>query len=309
MKKLNRVFALLLVVMLMMTACGTSTQPELEDEIDREIDVYFEGYSEMGGVINVTELDLDGSTVESAYGGIGILAAEGETIGNALEHAGYSDLQPVLEGDTFEGWMEVQESVVIDEYGFEECVREIVSDKIYTTEELLELTVSDTAVTYIAKWANIPVESYFEPIDAWETDDVTTSGAFAFSANGGIMRFMNADGVEYEWAEYGYWLENGQALNDIMGTADGDALIGIEKDGAEFLGWTLYQADSTFLSEELVEEEGILCFPYESIYYSGYTLLKNPVLVGEQMPTEQLCGMSLLDTNYYAVAEWSESGN
>ena len=71
------------------------------------------------------------------------------------------------------------------------------------------------------------------------------------------------------------------------------------------LGWTLYQTDSTFLNEEMVKEEGILCFPYESIYYSGYTLLKNPVLVGEQMPTEQLCAMSVTGTNYYALAEWS----
>ena len=321
MKKLTRIFALLLAVLLTMAGCGASNQPEagaaegteqenaaapeMEEELNREIDVNLEGYDQVGGVINVTELDLDGNPVESTYGGIGILAAEGETIGSALDHAGYFDLQPVLEGDVFEGWMEVAEEVVVDEFDFEEVVRKALPEKIYTTEELLELTVPDHAVTYVAKWESVPAESYFEPVDAWETEDVMTSGSFSFSSNGGTMKFLNPDGTEYEWTEYAYWLEDGQALNDVMGTESIDALIGIEKEGAEFLGWTLYQTDSTFLNEELVEEEGILCFPYESIYYSGYTLLKNPVLVGEQMPTEQLCAMSVTGTNYYALAEWS----
>ena len=317
MKKLTRIFALLLAMLLTMAGCSTSNQSEAGaadgtepgvsemEEIDREIDVWLEGYDQIGGVISMTERDLDGNPVESTYDGIGILAAEGETIGSALDHAGYFDLQPVLEGDVFEGWMEVAEEVVLDEFDFEETVRKVLPEKIYTTEELLGLTVPDHAVTYVAKWESVPAESYFEPVDAWETDGVTTSGSFSFSANGGTMKFLNPDGTEYEWPEYAYWLEDGQALNEVMGTESIDALIGIEKEGAEFLGWTLYQTDSTFLNEELVEEEGILCFPYESIYYSGYTLLKNPVLVGEQMPTEQLCAMSVTGTNYYALAEWS----
>lgn len=313
MKKPTQVFVPLLATLLMVTSCGTSNQSEAgaasepEQEIDREIDVWLEGYDRIGGMIHMTELDLDGNPMESAYGGIGILAAEEETIGSALDHAGYSDLQPVLEGDVFEGWMEVVEEVVLDEYDFEETVRKVLPEKIYTTEELLALTVPAQGVTYVAKWESVPAESYFEPVDAWETDDVFTVGSFSFSANGGLMSFHHADGSGSQWPEYAYWLEDGQALNEIMGTDNGAALIGVEKEDAEFLGWTLYEAESVFLGDEPFEAEGILCFMYDS-EDSGYcTVLKNPVLIGEQMSTEQLCAMSVTGTNYFAVAEWSES--
>ena len=304
-KKIFALFAMFIVMLAVMVGCASAPPQQAEEEVDREIDISLDAYQMVGAVLSVKENDGSGSIVDEEYGGIGILAAEGETIGSALDHAGYSDLQPVLDGDVFEGWMEVVEEVVLDEFDFEETIRKVLPEKLYTTEELLALTVPDHAVAYVAKWESVPAERYFEPVDAWETDDVTTSGSFSFSANGGTMKFLNSDGTEYEWAEYGYWLEDGQALSEVMGTESADSLIGIEKEGAEFLGWTLYQADSIFLNEELVEEEGILCIPYESIYYSGYTLLKNPVLVGEQMPTEQLCGMSVIGTNYYALAEWS----
>ena len=304
-KKIFALFAMFIVMLAVMVGCASAPPQQAEEEVDREIDISLDAYQMVGAVLSVKENDGSGSIVDEEYGGIGILAAEGETIGSALDHAGYSDLQPVLDGDVFEGWMEVVEEVVLDEFDFEETIRKVLPEKLYTTEELLALTVPDHAVAYVAKWESVPAERYFEPVDAWETDDVTTSGSFSFSANGGTMKFLNSDGTEYEWAEYGYWLEGGQALSEVMGTESADSLIGIEKEGAEFLGWTLYQADSIFLNEELVEEEGILCIPYESIYYSGYTLLKNPVLVGEQMPTEQLCGMSVIGTNYYALAEWS----
>lgn len=305
-KKIAALFAMFAVMLAMVVGCASAPPQQAEEEVDREIDISLDAYEMVGAVLSVKENDGSGNIVDGEYGGIGILAAEGETIGSALDHAGYSDLQPVLDGDVFEGWMEVVEEIVLDEFDFEDTIRKVLPEKLYTTKELLALTVPDHAVTYVAKWESVPAESYFEPVDAWETDDVTTSGSFSFSANGGTMKFLNPDGTEYEWTEYGYWLEDGQALNEIMGTESVDSLIGIEKEGAKFLGWTLYQADSIFLNEELVEEEGILCFPYESIYYSGYTLLKNPVLVGEQMPTEQLCAMSVTGTNYFALAEWSK---
>ena len=81
MKKLTRIFALLLAVLLTMAGCGASNQPEagaaegteqentaapeMEEELDREIDVNLEGYYQIGGVISRTELDLDGNPVES----------------------------------------------------------------------------------------------------------------------------------------------------------------------------------------------------------------------------------------------------
>ena len=103
---------------------------------------------------------------------------------------------------------------------------------------------------------------------------VTTRGSFSFSAKGSTMKLLSLDGTEHECPEHVYWLEDGQTLNEIMGTESSDALIGIEKEGAEFQGCPLYQTDSTSLNEEQVEEKGTLCFHYEFIYYSGYTLLK-----------------------------------
>ena len=184
----------------------------------------------------------------------------------------------------------------------------IVSETIYSTEELMALPVPETSVSHVVKWAGIPVEEYFvmDASDAFE--DASTSGFFVLYGNGGSLQFLSSYGDEHTSVGYGYGLEEGQSLNDVMGTEYGDALIGVTKDGAEFLGWTLYVADEISWGYEEVYDTEILCLLYNDSSSRGpeYALLKNGSLVGEYMPTEQLCGITSYGENYLAMAIWSQ---
>lgn len=169
----------------------------------------------------------------------------------------------------------------------------------------MAMPVPGESVEYVAKWAGIPMEEYFVS-DPFE--EASSSGTFALSGNGGSLQFFTADNEEYTCTSYGYSLEEGQALNDVMGTPYNDSFIGITKDGEVFTGWTVYMADDFFLSGEPVEEEDMLCVVYDENGNDGvwYALLRNATVVDENMSTEQLCGLTCNGENYLAIAIWSE---
>lgn len=299
MKKL--IFSLLLSTSLLAACagCGEQSQtPDDFDDVEWEIEVNLEGYQQEDGVIRFKEAD----GTDSETGGLGILAAEGMTIGDALSACGYSDLDPVREGDTFEGWMEYKTVTTEDEDGFETTDMVAIPEKLYTTAELMDMTVHADGVNYVAKWAGIPAEDYFV-VDAW--DYVSTAGVFSLSANGGSMTFRDSDGMEGNFAAYTYWLEDGQTLHDIMGTEYYAELTDITKEGAEFVGWTLYQADSIFWNSESVEDEEITYFLVDEENEDvRYLLLTNAVIVEEAISTEELFDLSL-EGNYFAEANWN----
>ena len=295
----NKVFTIcvwIVLVVILATGCGTQEQQPTTEEITREIDVWLDGYELAGGRLFVMEVDMDGGRVESEYGSIGMLGAEGETIGDVMAYWDYTDVTPVLEGDVFEGWMEC----VYDE---DEGIYVVFPETLYSTEDLLALTVPDHSVTYVAKWQGIPAEEYFV-VEGW--DDAGSSGGFAFTGNGGSITFREADGSEYASPAYAYWLEDGQTLNDIMGTEYGAALIGVEKEGCQFAGWTLYKADDMFWNGEAVQEDDMLCllFNEDDTWGTTYVLLRNAVVVDENMSTEQLREIICMGENYLAVANW-----
>lgn len=273
-----------------------------EDFVEREIDVWLNAYDEKGGMFSIKDSSgIDGADVYD-LGFLGILAAEGETIESAMNACGYSDLEPIPGDFTFEGWLEYIETPTTGEDSFGSSNYELLTDVMYTTEELLALTVPDHAVYYVAKWAEVPAEKYFHS-EVWENSD--SSGAFAFSSNGGEMTFFAFD-EEFTSYTYTYWMDDGQALNDIMGTEYGAALIGIEKDGAEFAGWTLYESDAIFWNDEATEEDGITSFLFDPEDVDApYILLRNAEVIRELASTEELCGISIEDGKcYYAEANW-----
>ena len=303
-KKFVVLFAMFAVMLAMMVGCASGPPQQVEEEVDREIDISLDAYEMVGAVLSVKKNDGSGNIVDGEYGAIGILAAEGETIGSALNHCGYDELVPVLESDSFEGWMEYVEVITLDEFGFEETNYELLPDRIYTTEELLALTVSAEGGMYVAKWASVPAEDYSRELEAWE-GDVTTSGSFSLRSGGGQMLFREADGTAYSVPAYTYWLEDNITLIETMDTEYGASLIALNNYGGMFSGWTLYEADSVFFNDEPVEGEGILCFPYDSRDpAAGYDVLVNPVLCGEDISTDQFYDMTCTDTNYYAIATW-----
>ena len=127
-----------------------------EEEV--QVDVSFEGYSNASGKLYVTWTDK-----ADELDGLGLIGTVGQTIGEMLQNNGILSVEPVLQGDKFEGWMEVAETVTVDEFGFEDTVYSLVPDQCYTTDELMALTVPEHNVTYVAKWAGIPAEEYFAP--------------------------------------------------------------------------------------------------------------------------------------------------
>lgn len=303
-KKMFAVCMMLALMLTMMAGCTSDQSEQMEEEVDREIDISFDTCEIEGAYLYVKEDDGNGGIMESELDGLGILAAEGETIGSALEHGGYLEVTPVLEGDEFEGWMEYVEVITLDEFGFEESDYELLTDNIYTTEELLALPVDADGAMYVAKWAGIPVEEYFRDREAWE-GGVTTSGSFSLRSGGGQMLFQEMSGDTYSVSSYTYWLEEDATLGETMGTEYGATLLSLDNDGATFSGWTLYEADSAFWNEEPVEEDGITCFPVdEQDPSAGYDVLVNAVLCGEDISMDQLYNMSCGDTNYYAIANW-----
>lgn len=300
MKMKKSLICILAVLALLLTACGQQEAPvmETEPELDREIDI---GLMDHYGVISVLETDWEGNTEYCEYGGISILGAPGEILLDRFADSGYSEITPVLEGDSFEGWMECRYDDELGNYVF-------VSETVYSTEELMALAVPESSVEYVVKWAGIAVEDYFE-VDPFE--GASSSGSFSLSANGGSLQFLTSDNEEYSCTSYGFSLEEGQALNDIMGTEWNDALIGISKDGAVFTGWTVYMAEDFFLSGEPSEEEDMLSVVYDENGSDGvwYALLRNAAVVDENMSTEQLCGLSCNGENYLAVANWESTEN
>lgn len=244
-KKMFAACMMLVLILTMMAGCASKQS----EEVDREIDISFDTCEIDGAYLSVKEDDGNGDILESELDGLGILAAEGETIGSALEHGGYLEVTPVLEGDEFEGWMEYVEVVTTDEFGFEESDYELLTDNIYSTEELLALTVDADGAMYVAKWAGIPVEEYFQDREAWE-GDVTATGSFSLRSGGGQMLFQEADGTAYSSPSYTYWLEEDATLGETVGTEYGASLLALDNYCAMFSGWTLYEADSVFWNEE-----------------------------------------------------------
>ena len=288
----------LAVLALLLAACGQQEAPAMETEPDREIDICLSDYY---GMVGVMKADMDGNMEYCEFNAISVLGAPGEIILDRFTSNGFSEIAPVLEGDSFEGWMECRYD---DELGH----HVIVSETVYSTEELMAMAVPESSVEYVVKWAGIPIEEYFE-VDPYE--DASSSGCFALSGNGGSLQFFTADNEEYTCTSYGYYLDEGQALNDVMGTEWNDALIGIAKDGEVFTGWTVYMAEDFFISGEPSEEEDMLSVVYDENGSDGvwYALLRNATVVDENMSTEELCGLTCYDENYLAVANWESTEN
>ena len=287
---------ILAVLALLFAACGKQEAPAMETEPDREIDICL---SDHYGMVGVMRADMNGNMEYCEFNAISVLGAPGEIILDRFTSNGFSEIAPVLEGDSFEGWMECRYDDELGHYV-------IVSEIIYSTEELMAMPVPGESVEYVAKWAGIPVEEYFE-VDPYE--DASSSGTFALSANGGTLQFLTSDSEEYTCTSYGYSLDEGQALNDIMGTGWNDTLIGIAKDGEVFTGWTVYMAEDFFVSSEPSEEEDMLSIVYDENGSDGvwYALLRNATVVDENMSTEELCGRACYGENYLAVANWESS--
>lgn len=312
-KKLFALFLLACLFLAMPAGCGSQNTETPDGTDDAELSDNFENVEEEDGVW--MELDsycyvpaiLTITDTEETYetGSFSTWTPSGMTVGEVLAECGVTAVEPSYEDDTFEGWMEFEVIITTDEDGWEEYTYVCTSDKLYTYEELLELVVPDHNVTYAAKWASIPVEEYYVATESGEWDEISTSGLFTFFANGGTMTFLDSEDFQYDSPSYTYWVDEGDALSTLTGTDGWAALIDIQKEGATFTGWTLYQADTLYWSDKPSEDEGSESFLTDPDWDAAmYTVLVNPVVVRELSSTEELCGISCYGENYFAVANW-----
>ena len=143
MKMKKVLICILAIAVLLLAGCARQEAPAAQTEPEREIDI---NLMDQYGMLSVQTKEADGTLVTEDYNGISALGAVGEPMGNCF--AEYHSITPVLEGDSFEGWMECRYDDELGNYV-------IVSETIYTTEELMALPVPETSVCYVVKWRSI----------------------------------------------------------------------------------------------------------------------------------------------------------
>lgn len=266
----KNLFVLLTALCLLFAAAGLA-------EEENQVDVTLEGYMEAGGMLYVTWTDNADET-----GGLGMIGTPGQTISDVLKKDGILSVEPMLEGDTFEGWMEVAVTVTVDEFGFAENEYSLVPDQCYTTEELLVLTVPDHNVTYMAKWAGIPVEEYFAP---YEEETI-------------VMPSITLLGGEGNWSVA--TVEPGQTFGEVLAL---DTMDVVAPEGKLFVGWTVYEynVENMETSETCVEEEGVLCF---ELFENYHMVLREYTVCHELLSTEDMSAIVCEASDYAVVAAW-----
>lgn len=276
------------------------------NEISESLYFTFDGYGEAGGSLAVTELSLVGSTEVSESISWSFEATENAKIQDMLNDAGVVAINPTHENDTFEGWIIFKEVISLDEKGYEVHEFEKISeDKLYTTNELFDMSMPNYNVIYVAKWSSVPMNEYYK--EGYLDDPVMDTTYFSLYANGGTMIFSDVETKSFELERYNYWLNEGESLKDVMnGDIVNSAILkSVQKDDFIFTGWTVYSADSLNWSSDEVIEEGTQNFLYDPNDDDfRYMYLENCVLYSENASTEEITKITYNGKHYYAFANW-----
>ena len=279
----KRIFAVIMILSLLFAAFCLA-------EEENQVDVTLEGYMEAGGLLNVT-------WTEEAYetGGLGMIGTPGQTIGDVLKNNDVLSVEPVLEGDVFEGWMEVALIITTDEDGFEWAEYSPIPDQIYSTEELLALTVPEQSVMYVAKWASIPAEEYFAP---YEEETVVMPIVTLISGEGTML--MGGEEEQYEASWSVATVEPGQTFGEALGL---DSIVAMTAEGKIFAGWMVYEYDVNTMetSEVAVTEEGVLSF---ELFEGYHMVLREYTSCTDLLSTEELAAYVCEETDHVVVAIW-----
>ncbi len=307
MKKLLMTMLITGITLLALSGCkGSVEDPTDADDTNLDnngaIYVTIDAYGLLGGTLSVTQAGEEG--VESVAWGFE--ASQGDKVSDMLAKEEITAIDAVLEGDTFEGWMIFEEIITSDEDGFDTITYELRSgDTIYTTEELMELAIPEYNAAFVAKWASLPIEDYFVEDDYMFDADETTA-SITLIANGGNMLFIRSDGSdEIDSPVYSYWLEAGQTINDVMTEEAWHSLVSVEKEGASFTGWSVYEGDFVSWSSEAINDETTTSFEYDNRYEGfEYITVDNCVLYNSNISTEELLQLTNTGKYYIAIANW-----
>ena len=279
----KRIFAVIMIFCLLFAAVCLA-----QEEV--QVDVTFESYMEAGGVLNVTWTEYADET-----SGLGLIGTPGQTIGEMLQNNGVLSMEPMLEGDVFEGWMEVELITTVDEDGFDWTEYSLIPEPVYTTEELMTLTVPDHNVMYVAKWAGIPAEEYFAP---YEDETIALPSITLLCGEGNMLVTGEEEQYEANWSVA--TIEPGQTFGEVLAL---DTREIIAPEGKVFAGWTIldYATAAMEISETPVEKEGVLCF---ELFEDYHVVLHDSYACAEMLTTEELTGYSCEGLDHMVVAVW-----
>lgn len=286
----SKIFCTLaLVLCLLMTAFVCRA----EDENLMCVDFDFEAGSEFGGALILT-FD-DGSSEETGGYGFGW---EGEigvvsTVGDVLARMGVLSIEPVLEGDEFEGWMVYEVVSVEDEDGFETSTYVKAEDALYSTEELFALPAPDYYAIYAAKWASVAEEEYFSAI---EEETIIMSSITMLSGEGVML--MDSEEEDYECVVHIVTVEEGQTFGEALTLEE---LLSVTLEGKEFTGWTVYDVQVMESTDTPVEEEGVMCY---ELFEGWYMVLREYSVCAELVSTQELAEMVCDVTDHVVIANF-----
>ena len=113
-------------------------------------------------------------------------------------------------------------------------------------------------------------------------------------------------GVIWMGAEEPYDIELSASVMYIGATiaeAVGEEIISIEKEGAEFAGWTIYAvSEGEWVQEEVTGlSDGQLCV---SCGDYGYYFMKDYEVISETATTDEMLAYESDGRNYYVLANW-----
>ena len=121
--------------------------------------VSIDGYSDYDNA-TVYFTHNDGDILET--GSLEIVQTKGKTVKKIIADNGYTFTEVKCENDTFEGWLQFVVIVITDDDGFEYYEYQLVSEELFTTDEMLEAMMSaDKNISFVAKWKGLAIEDYY----------------------------------------------------------------------------------------------------------------------------------------------------
>lgn len=145
---------------------------------------------------------------------------------------------------------------------------------------------------------NASVEDDFSEDEFSEEDGVfEEQSELTIFANGGVIWLGSENPYDVELSA--------SAIDDDVTFAEaiGEEIHSVEKENAEFDGWTIFAVEEGEWLEEPVAilADGELCVSCGSY---GYYLMKNFEIVNKSATTEELLAMKSDGRNFYVLANW-----
>ena len=194
--------------------------------------VYINGYN--------TELKLeiaenDKMVPVSTYVWGNILRESNETLKEQTKTYMSLMSDPERSDAIFEGWAKFKVTTDDDGNG----TYELVSDKIYTTAEIMDMKIPSYDVAYVAKWSDIALDDYFHFSGPDNDGDFILVG---FDGNGGSFEHV-AGGMQMNSVWHGKGFEAGSTVADTGDTMNDPVFWDSAR---KFLGWQLCVDDTVY---------------------------------------------------------------